>query len=264
MDRGQILIGTCGFSYSDWKGVFYPESINQANMLPYYATQFSAVELDFTYYAMPTPKNIEAMAKKTPDNFVFSVKAHKSMTHERAFIPEEDRKNFQSFTSAMEPLLAAGKLGCVLLQFPWGFKYTPENESYLDFVREELPGLPAVIEFRNIEWVKEKVFTKLEQLDFGFCCVDEPKLKGLFPPLLRRTSDIGYLRFHGRNAAQWWNSKEGWERYNYQYAKRELEEWMPKILVLKSQTRKTFVLFNNHHAGQAVVNARMLMELLEQ
>ncbi len=259
---GQISVGTCGFSYADWKGVFYPESIKQTAMLSFYASEFNAVELDFTYYAMPNARNIDAMAKKTPDSFIFSVKAHKSMTHERTLNPEEDRKNFQSFTLAMEPLIATGKLGCVLVQFPWGFKRTSENESYLDFVREELGDLPAVIEFRNIEWVKDEVFIKLERLNLGFCCVDEPKLKGLFPPLSRCTSDIAYLRFHGRNAAKWWNAKEGWERYDYQYAKRELEEWVPKVLKLSSETQKTFVLFNNHHAGQAVVNARMLKELL--
>ncbi len=262
MGQGQIFIGTCGFSYSDWKGVFYPESINQSNMLSYYAAEFPAVELDFTYYAMPNPKNIAAMAKKTPDKFIFAVKAHKSMTHERTFTPAEDRKNFQSFTLAMEPLLAAGKLGCVLVQFPWGFKYTPENKSYLEFAREELGDLPAVIEFRNIEWVKEEIFIKLEQLNFGFCCVDEPKLKGLFPPLAKRTSDIGYLRFHGRNAAKWWKNDQPWERYDYQYAKNELEEWVLKILGLKNQTQKIFVLFNNHHDAQAVINARMFRKLL--
>ncbi len=256
------MIGTCGFSYSDWKGVFYPEGINQSTMLPFYTTQFPAVELDYTYYQMPAARTITAMDKKTPDNFCFSVKAHKSMTHEFTRKPDQDRPNFQNFITGIEPLLATGKLGCILTQFPWGFKYTLENESYLDFVRDELKDLPVVVEFRNVEWVKEEVFTKLEALNFGFCCVDEPKLKGLFPPLTRVTSEIGYLRFHGRNAAKWWKHSEGWERYDYKYASDELEEWVPNILKLKNETSKTFVLFNNHHAGQAVVNARMLRDLL--
>jgi uncharacterized protein YecE (DUF72 family) len=262
LDQGQMLIGTCGFSYSDWKGVLYPQAIKQGAMLSFYASQFNAVELDFTYYAIPNYRNMEAMAQRTPKNFTFSVKAHRSMTHEFSGDPEQDRKNFHSFGLALEPLLANGKLGCVLVQFPWGFKYTAVNQSYLGFVREELGDLPVVVEFRNVEWVRDDVFIKLGRLNLGFCCVDEPQLEGLFPSLIHPTSSIGYLRFHGRNAAKWWNAKEGWERYDYQYSKQELEEWAPKILTLQSQTQKTFVLFNNHHAGQAVINARMLKELL--
>lgn len=258
----QILTGTCGFSYSDWKGVFYPQTITQQAMLSYYASEFSVVELDFTYYTMPSAKNIESMGKRTPDHFVFAVKAHKSMTHEQTFQLDEDRRNFTSFLTAMEPLMVTGKLGCILFQFPWSFKRTADHISYLEFIRGEFSDLPVVVEFRNAEWVNDDVFDRLTQLHLGFCCVDEPKLQGLFPSLSRGTSDIGYLRFHGRNAAKWWNAKEGWERYDYLYQKKELEEWVPKVLKLSSETQKTFVLFNNHHAGQAVINARMLKELL--
>ncbi|HOJ78306.1 MAG TPA: DUF72 domain-containing protein [Bacillota bacterium] len=259
---GIALVGTSGFSYKDWRGVFYPENIKAQTMLNYYAQQFPLLELDFSYYQMPNFKAMAAMEEKTPDNFLFCVKAHKSMTHEFSRVPSEDRLNFKSFTQAMEPIRQAGKLGCLLFQFPWGFKNTQANRSYLRFIRDELPDEELIIEFRNVEWVQPAVFNYLRGLKLGFCCVDEPKLKGLFPPLVTATSELGYIRFHGRNAAKWWKNEHPWERYDYLYSREELEEWEPKILKLTGETKRTFVLFNNCHAGHAVINARMLIELL--
>lgn len=257
-----ILIGTSGFSYNDWRGPFYPETLSSAAMLPFYAKVFNTVEINFTYYQMPGIKSIAGLERKTPSGFTFCVKAHKSMTHEISKDPAEARENFYRFSEALTPLLAAGKLGCVLLQFPWGFKYTPDNLEYLRFAREALDDLPAVVEFRNAGWVKDAIFSVLSGLNFGFCCVDEPRLKGLFPPVVKSTSALAYLRFHGRNAARWWKHDEAWERYDYQYSSAELQEWQPAILELSGRAKTTFVFFNNHHAGQAVINARMLAELL--
>jgi len=259
---GKILIGTSGFSYDDWRGPFYPEGLASAAMLPFYAQAFKTVEINFTYYQMPGGKSITGLERKTPADFTFCLKAHKSMTHEISKDPAETGKIFHRFREALTPLLATGKLGCVLLQFPWGFKFTQENLEYLCFAREALGDLPAVVEFRNAGWVREEVFSFLSGLGFGFCCVDEPRVRGLMPPVARVTSDLAYLRFHGRNAARWWKHDEAWERYDYLYSPAELEEWRPAILELSAQAKTTFVFFNNHHAGQAVINARMLAELL--
>lgn len=259
---GRILVGTSGFSYSDWRGVFYPDSVKPGNMLSYYAMHFPLVELDFSYYQMPNHKTIAGMERKTPDDFIFCVKAHRSMTHEFSRNPELDREAFRTFRTAMEPLQQNGKLGCILFQFPWGFKNTPENIHYLRFVRDEFPDSELVIEFRNADWIRADVITFLKKESLGFCCVDEPDLKGLLPKVVGATSKLGYLRFHGRNKEKWWKNTQPWERYNYLYSRKELEEWQPKILKLSSATQRSFVLFNNCHAGQAVINARMLQELL--
>lgn len=259
---GNILIGTSGFSYDDWLGPFYPEGLAPAAMLPFYAKNFKAVEINFTYYQMPGSQSISGLERKTPAGFTFCLKAHKSMTHEISRDPAEAGEIFHRFRQALFPLVDAGKLGCVLLQFPWGFKYSHENLEYLCFAREALGDLPAVVEFRNAGWVKEEVFSFLSGLNFGFCCVDEPRLRGLIPPVARVTSDLAYLRFHGRNATRWWKHDEPWERYDYLYSPAELQEWIPAILKLSAQAKTTFVFFNNHHAGQAVINARILAELL--
>lgn len=259
---GEVLVGTSGFSYADWKGVFYPETLPKGTMLPYYAGQFPVVELDYTYYQMPAAKTLQSMADRTPEDFLFCVKTHKSMTHMPDASPEEYREACQAFRRALEPLEQTGKLACILAQYPWSFRPDGGGWDTLRRLRDELKDLPVIVEFRNVEWVQRETFFFIHDLDFGFCCVDEPKLKGLFPPLALATSDLGYIRFHGRNAAKWWNAKEGWERYDYLYSREELLEWLPKIRKVAEKATKTFVLMNNCHAGHAVINARMLQELL--
>jgi uncharacterized protein YecE (DUF72 family) len=162
----------------------------------------------------------------------------------------------------MEPLVERGMLGCVLGQFPWSFKATPQNREALEQFRAALPELPVVIEFRNSGWVSEETFALLRELEMGFCCVDEPRLKGLMPPVVQATSPIGYVRFHGRNAAKWWQHEQAYERYDYLYTEDELAEWVPKIRELAEETERTYLFFNNHYEGKAGQNAQMLARLL--
>ena len=153
-------------------------------------------------------------------------------------------------------------LGCILAQFPWSFRRTPDNQEYLRRFRDALPEMPVVVEFRNAEWVDEATLDQLRGLGMGYCCVDEPRLKGLVPPVAAATSPVGYVRFHGRNAQKWWKHDEAWERYNYLYSAAELQEWVPKIGEVAQQTEKTYVFFNNHYEGKAGQNARELADLL--
>ncbi|HEU4754173.1 MAG TPA: DUF72 domain-containing protein [Armatimonadota bacterium] len=252
------LIGTSGFSYDDWKGHFYPPDIKRADMLTYYARRFPAVELNTTYYGIPAPETLWQMSRRVPPGFRFAVKAHQDMTHSGVLMPEV----FQQFREAVAPLADQGMLGCVLAQFPWSFKRTPENERFLAVLRQELPDMPVVVEFRNAAWVDEAVFDRLRELDLGYCCVDEPRLKGLVPPVAATTSGIGYVRFHGRNYQKWWQHDQPHERYNYLYSAEELQEWVPKIEQLAAGTETTYVFFNNHYEGKAGVNAQQLAELL--
>lgn len=262
-----IYIGTSGFSYADWKGKYYPKDIRDRDMLFHYAREFRAVELDFTYYQMPGLRTMMGLERKTPDGFRFCVKANRAMTHEPSRNAEERSQTFRAFTSSLQPLIETDKLGCVLAQFPWSYRATPENRAYLGEVREYMADLPVVVEFRSSTWVEdgtlETTLDMLRDLGMGFCCVDEPRLKGLMPPLAAATSPVGYVRFHGRNAAKWWKHQEAWERYNYLYSSRELEEWLPRIRHIESQAEVTYVLFNNHRDAQAVQNARLLQSMID-
>ncbi len=258
-----LYIGTSGFSYIDWKGIFYPNDIKPQDMLYYYSRYFPTVELDFTYYTMPSAKSMASIERKTPDNFLFAIKAHKSMTHEMD--PGNMtalKESFDSFLRGILPITESGKLGCILFQFPWGFKYTEDNMRYVERVRELIPDIPLVIEFRNNGWIRDESFDLLKDSGLGFCTVDEPRLKGLVPPVLKATSTTGYVRFHGRNAAKWWKHDEPWERYDYLYSDEELLEWVPKVIKIVEHTERTFVYFNNCHAGHAARNAMSFLKML--
>ena len=257
-----ILVGTSGFSYKDWVGPFYPSGTSDKEMLVHYARRFPVVELNFSYYRMPSARTLEAMVGRTPQGFEFAIKAHQSMTHDPALDPSARAAAFKEFRAALTPLEQAGRLGCVLFQFPWKHRPTPEALSYLGEIRDRYPDLPVVVEFRNIGWDRPSTYEELTRLDLGYCCVDEPRLKDLMPRQSLATSCLGYVRFHGRNAQRWFNHKEAWERYDYLYTREELEEWTPRVIDMERNTAKTYVLFNNCHAGQAATNAQMMLDLL--
>lgn len=251
-----IRIGTSGFSYDDWIGPVYPEDLPPRDHLAFYAREFSTVELNVTYYRIPGTRTVEGWVQKTPADFLFSVKAYGGLTHER------QEPEFAPFVASLRPLIEAGKLGCVLAQFPYSFRAVAENRDYLRRLREGLGDLPVVVEFRNAGWLTESTFDLLRALGLGFCCVDEPRLPGLMRPVVVATGPVGYVRFHGRNAAKWYNHKEAWERYDYTYSTEELREWVPRLRQLDASLPLTLVYFNNHFAGQAVRNARDLGPLL--
>lgn len=253
-----IRVGTSGFSYKDWEGAFYPPGLPARDRLSFYAQRFATVEINASYYRVGTPRTYAAMAAKTPEGFRFVVKANKHMTHER----KDNEQVFREFLAALQPLQSAGKFGCVLAQFPWSFKRTPAGETYLRTFRDRMEHVPTVIEFRNRQWCVPGVYELLRESGLGYCCVDEPQLKGLLPRQAVVTSSVGYVRFHGRNAKNWWRHDEAWERYDYLYSKQELGEWLPRLATMNGQAETLYVFFNNHYQGQAVVNAEMLRDLL--
>jgi uncharacterized protein YecE (DUF72 family) len=256
---GDVRIGTSGFSYEDWKGHFYSEKIKKSDMLAYYATQFNTIEINSTYYAIPSPIVFSKMIEKTPDDFTFVVKMNQDITHS----PEVNPLTVESYLKSIQPLINENRLGCILAQYPWNFKCIASNVARIRQLREMMGDLPVVIEFRNIEWISEKSFEFLRKHNLGFCCVDEPRLEGLVPDVAVATSQIGYMRFHGRNAAKWWKHDEAWERYDYRYTADEMQEWIPKIKGISEKTDKTFVFFNNHYKGQATDNAAEFKNMLQ-
>lgn len=254
-----IYLGTSGFSYQDWVGNFYPPGMPKRDWLTYYAREFNACEVNSTFYALPGPASLKAMVDKTGEGFMFSIKANQKMTHQR----EDNAGIFKAFCQVLEPVVSAGKLGCVLAQFPYSFHPDRHNWDYLGQLRERLGELPAVVEFRHAGWLRSEVFDWLKQLDLGFCCVDEPPLPRLLPPLAVATSRIGYIRLHGRNSAKWWHHQQAYERYDYTYTPQELGEWLPRIRKLEGAAEKTFIFANNHWRGQAVGAIRQLRVMLD-
>jgi uncharacterized protein YecE (DUF72 family) len=249
-----LYFGTSGFSYNDWAGNFYPRGMPRREWLNYYAREFNSLELNSTFYVLPKLSVLESMIAKTGEGFLFSVKANQEMTHQR----QRDNRVFAAFVYMLQPFIGSGKLGCVLAQFPYSFHFIRQNRDYLEFFRERLGNLPVVIEFRNSQWLKPEVLDWLRNRDLGFCCVDEPQLPELLPPLAEVTGSIGYVRFHGRNAAKWWQHEHAYERYDYTYSAEELQEWLPRINKLKSLAEKTFIFANNHWLGQAIGTIRQL------
>jgi uncharacterized protein YecE (DUF72 family) len=255
-----IKVGTSGFSYPEWRGPFYPEGLPQQRMLDFYADHFAAVEINSTYYHIPPPRNMAAMAKRAEGRLEFAVKAHQDMTHSREKLDDA----LPAFREAIQPLREADALGCVLLQFPFSFKAGTENADFLCRMAGELAPVPAVVEFRHRSWTSEETFQLLRELGLAYCCVDEPRLPNLPPPIVQATAPLAYVRFHGRNREKWWTHKEAWERYDYLYSQAELREWVPKIRSLAEATEKCYAFFNNHARGQAVTNAQMLIRLLSE
>ncbi|MEO7995452.1 MAG: DUF72 domain-containing protein, partial [bacterium] len=261
MDSGpkpRLFIGTAGYSYADWVGPIYPPGTKTAGYLPHYARLFPLGELNFSYYRMPTAHALAAIHDKAP-NVQWCVKAHQSMTHDRSAGLTE----FLQFRESLEPLLAPSRLFACLFQFPTSFHRSPVALDWLRQCREWLPDLPVVVEFRGRDWIDtEAVLPLLRELDLAWCAVDEPDLPALMPPLAAATASLGYIRFHGRNAAKWWKHDHAYERYDYLYTAAELADWIPRIARLLEKTGTVGVVFNNHYRGQSVENARMLAELL--
>ena len=254
-----IYVGTSGFSYDDWVGNFYPAGLPKREWLIYYAREFDTCEVNSTFYTLPKPTTLEAMAGKTGEGFLFSIKANQEMTHQR----EDNVPVFETFCQVLKPIIDAGKLGCILAQFPFSFWFNRRNWEYLGLFKERLDELPVVIEFRNAQWLRSEVFDWLRHHDLGFCCVDEPQLPNLLPPIAEVTSKIGYVRFHGRNSAKWWQHEQAYERYDYSYTPQELSEWLPRIRKLDSMTEKTFIFANNHWRGQAIGTIRQLRMMMD-
>ncbi len=259
-----LHIGTCGFSYRDWIGPFYPAGIKPLEMLPYYAQHFGCVEIDSTYYAIPQPRLFEGMDRRTPPNFRFTVKAPGSITHlpaDAAPVEEEAA----SFREALEPIRASGKLAAVLAQFPNSFRPGPHANQRLTWLRDAWPDMNLIAEFRHRAWQADETLATLRSLGIGWCNVDEPRFASLMRPGSEVTSPVGYIRFHGRNYGRWWKQERaGHERYDYSYSKDELTEWLPRIAAVEEQAKEAYVFFNNHHLGKSAANAQQLAEMLRK
>ncbi len=270
MTKPKIILGTSGFQYKDWVGSFYPEGTKTQDMLAAYVQAFGAVELNFTYYGLPKAKNMARMAEATPAGFEFVVKAHKTTTHEKSVA------DIRPLLEGLAPLAEAGKLSGILCQFPWAFKNTKDSRVHLAKVgdafreeserngseRKESGKTPIFVEFRHDSWMKKPVLDFLARLGLLLVSVDEPDLPGLLPRDGLLTGEIGYLRFHSRNADNWWG-RGGKARYDYDYSDDEMSEWVGALRDMSARAGKIFVFFNNCHRGQAAKNAESMRGILK-
>lgn len=252
-----ILIGCSGFDYEDWRGTFYPEHLPRKDWLAYYAEHFSALELNFSYYRLPTPKQLASMVDRTGGKVEFSIKAHRSMTHDRTASDAEH----QQFHGAIDELRQAGLLGAVLAQFPNSFRQCEENRQYLKRLVDRI-GPPIAVELRHSEWAQDPLWDWMGRIGVSFACVDEPPIPGLMPPLAVATASPGYVRFHGRNGANWYEHDRPEQRYDYRYSPSELRDWAKKIAGLDQKVGKVLVFFNNHFQGKAAEAAKIMKHLV--
>jgi len=296
---GEVLIGTCSWTDPTLikSGRFYPSWARSAEArLRYYASQFDLVEVDSSYYALPGEGTSRLWVQRTGDKFIFDIKAFRLFTRHpaplavlpadiRAALPLAIRERtsvyqrdmpaelvselWSRFESTLLSLDSAGKLGVVLFQFPPWFYPGQEQRDYILSCQERLPQYRIAIEFRHHSWVNERnrdsTLSFLRDNNLPFVCVDEPQgFESSVPPIAEATSDIGLVRFHGRNREMWEKKGVGVaERFNYLYTEDELREWVPGIRELASKTRQLHVLFNNCHQDKAVVNARQVRFMVD-
>lgn len=296
----RILVGTA--SWTDPTlircGRFYPPSATTSEArLKYYASQFPMVEVDSTYYSMPSPHNAALWAQRTPARFVFDVKAFRLFTHhptEPKFLPssvrealgESKKRNiyynelpaqlkslmWREFTAGLEPLIQAGKLGAVLFQFPHWFVMRRASFEHIGEIRRRLAQYAIAIEFRHESWFdnqrhRNATLALERELEISNVTVDEPQgLPGSIPTVWDVTNEkLAILRLHGRNASTWnkRNLVSAAERFDYDYTPQELGAFVPHLHALASQSREVHVVFNVNKADQGVRGARSMLDLLQ-
>lgn len=261
----EILIGTSGYDYPEWKGVFYPQNLKRSDFLEFYAEKFNALEINNTFYSMPTKERLSKFYERTNGSVKFSIKANRLLTHE----PGSDwKENAKIMKDALSTLNNKQVLSSTLFQFPQSFHYTDFNRIYLSKLIEEFSDFFPVIEFRHREWIKESVFEGLDKRGAGIVFCDMPELKHLPSSAEQKifTGNTAYLRMHGRNADAWYSSDQknnGSDRYLYDYSDEELLKFVPIIENCVISGKKVSVFFNNHPDGNGVKNASRIKKMIE-
>lgn len=239
---GRVFIGTSGWFYEHWFGRFYPSGLSKKELLPYYCNYFNTVELNNSFYHLPTENAVKYWRENTGKDFLFSVKASRLITHYRRL------KNIDGLLKSFLERMALfkGKLGPILFQLPPGF---PKNVDTLKRFLAKLPRrLRKTIEFREESWICKEVFSLLREFNAAFCIISIPD----FPIVFERTADFSYIRFHGRQAL-----------YGSEYSEEELSDFAKRINIFLSDGIDTYVYFNNDANAYAVKNALYLKKILK-
>jgi uncharacterized protein YecE (DUF72 family) len=261
-----VRIGTAGWSYPHWNGLVYPKTPWPGfHSLETIAKHLDTVEINSSFYQELKPEVARLWMRKVEANpdFLFTAKLHQRFTHARVL----DDAEVAGFKAGLAPLLKARKLGAVLMQFPWSFRFTAENREFFIRLRRAFHEYPLVAEMRHSSWMREEALGTFLDYRVGFCNIDQPAYTSAMPPTEFLTSQVGYVRLHGRNPK---NSLGAFERpaegpssmrarqHDYLYSEVELAEWVKRIQHVSRFAERTFVIFNNDPGGKSLVNALQL------
>src|SRR5450756_234007 len=271
----RIRIGTAGWSYKDWDGILDPPEVTRKKLHPveFLARFFDVIEINTSFYGHIRPELGRLWSRKAAavnPNFLFTAKLHRSFTHSPLAVMEPTsaasiRPNDQDERLAREgldSLAAEGKLGALLIQFPVSFKNTSLNREYLEQLLRQCIEYPRVVEVRHESWDNPETIAEFMRHNVGFCNIDQPLLGRSLGPTEHVTSGVGYVRMHGRNYDQWFDSDNRNDRYNYLYSERELAGWKERIENVAAKAETTYVITNNHFESKAGVNALELKAMV--
>lgn len=261
-----IRFGPAGWTYKDWEGVVYPKPKPKGfDPLGAMASLFGTLEINTSFYRPVSPRNAHLWLERTAFNpdFRFTAKLWRRFTHERdtPWTAEEARWA----RVGLGVLHEAGRLGAVLVQFPWSFRNVPESRDWVDHLVSEFGDFPLVLEVRHASWNEPSYYAELVERGLGFVNIDQPLFKNSMAPSARATAAVGYVRVHGRNYRDWFRQKaEPIERYDYLYTAQELEPWAERTKEIAAHPRvqDVYVITNNHARGKGVANALMLEALV--
>jgi uncharacterized protein YecE (DUF72 family) len=280
-----IRVGTSGWSYPSgagtWNGIFYPRQPARRprgspkfDDLAFYAEHFDTVEVNSTFYRVPTTEAVQKWAGRTPAGFEFSLKLFQKFTHPDMFAKATGgdpsrlgMKDVDEFRAAIAPLADAGKLGALLAQFPASFKHDNESRGYLEWLLKAFRDYPVAVELRHRSWSDnaEETAALLAGFEASLAQIDEPKFKtSIRQTLLPNVRTFYYLRLHGRNAAQWWRHEKSEDRYNYLYTPEELAPFAEAAKDASRAVKKAYLYANNHFSAKSVANAAILKAQLGQ
>lgn len=270
----QILVGTAGFSYKDWEGIVYPAGLKKLqHPVQFLAQYFDCCEINTSFYGHIQPKTgkhwCDLVADVNP-TFQFTAKLFRSFTHApgaslqstsaTTLNPlEEDETRAKE---GLDSIATEKRLGALLIQLPISFKNTDENREYLEKLIEKFREYPLVVEVRHATWDNSEILAQLAAQSVAFCNIDQPQLGRSVAPTEYSTAPIAYVRLHGRNYKEWFQSDNRNDRYNYLYPPEQLQPWKEKIERLGKRAEKTFAITNNHYKGKAAVNALELKSML--
>jgi uncharacterized protein YecE (DUF72 family) len=271
----QVRIGTAGWSYKDWDGIFYPSGMQRSRQHPleYLARFFDTTEINTSFYGPLKPELAKLWCRRVGavnKNFVFTAKLYRAFTHSPIAVMEptsaatirptdEDESRTRE---GLDAIAAEARLGALLVQFPLSFKNTSLNREYLDRLLRQFIEYPRVVEVRHSSWNDAETLAAFSQKNVGFCNIDQPVLGRSLTPTEHVTGAIGYVRLHGRNYAQWFDSDNRNDRYNYLYNEGELTAWKERVESVSERAQTTYVITNNHFESKAGVNALELKAMI--
>jgi len=271
----KIRVGTAGWSYKDWEGIFYPPGMSRRKQHPLelIARCFDVVEINTSFYGHIKPEIAKLWARIVSDanaSFLFTAKLHRSFTHSPLSAIEPTsaasiRPNDEDERLAregLESLAATGKFGVLLIQFPVSFKNTSLNREYLETLLRQFIEYPRAVEVRHSTWNSPETIAYFSERNVSFVNIDQPQIGRSLEPTSHTTSGIGYVRLHGRNYDQWFEAEKCADRYNYLYKSSELVGWKERIEKIAETAKVTFVVANNHFEAKAGVNALQLKHML--